>query len=160
MAIIWMETIAFTNGPPWPDPISQKSFSDPMCHLDPGGCVRLVAALKSDKMNLIPWRCLWVDLVGGSDFSEDPWRSLVCKLVSWKHFGRFRQSFKLMSFCNFRELKRSMWNLIGFPGSRLRFSAQIKQRQNKLSPNCVSNQIINQIWSFAETIWAKDSILL
>lgn len=95
-------------------------------------------------------------------FSEDPGRSLVSKdkLVSWKHFGRFMQSFKLMSFCNFRELKRSKWNLIGFPGSRLRFSAQIKQRQNKLSPNCVSNQIINQIWSFAETIWAKDSILL
>ena len=34
-------------------------------------------------------------------FSEDPWRSLVCKLVSWKHFGRFMQSFKLMFFFEF-----------------------------------------------------------
>lgn len=104
MAIISMEHYILYQRPSMAGSHFPPSFSDPMCHSDPGGCVRLVAALKSDKMNLIPWRCLDpVDPVGWSDFFRRSWEKLGIKdkLVSWKHFGRFMQSFKLMFFFEF-----------------------------------------------------------
>lgn len=126
-----------------------EEFSDPICHWDPGGCVRLVAALKSDKTNLIPWRCL--DPVGWSDFFPKILGEAWYQKISWLVGSISEDLCKVSSWCfylNFRELSleelRSNWNLIGFPSSRLKTKIFCKeaQGQNKLSPNCVVNQIL------------------